>query len=181
MMSNSNDETLQNIKQNFPSKERFADKAGPSNASQITTTPFTPETDTANVTNTPSTDDIQTDYSNFALSKIFNHSLVTRLTSKKAILKESFDCSKTDNDKKGAPILALTYMPKGKICQKRLCLCRRQNSDSQLNQERLKGSNSSDTPWEMLYDRYGYKCMMAMHVPRSVIKYGQVQPLCKDR
>ena len=72
MMSNSNDETLHNIKQTTPSKVRFADEAGPPNVSQNTTTTSTPGADTTKLTVTPQPDYLYTNSFNFALSKIFS-------------------------------------------------------------------------------------------------------------
>ena len=99
-ISHSDEETLSHIKQTKPSKFRFADEAGPSNAPPNTTIPSTPETDTTNVTNTPSSDDIYTDTFNFALSKIFSRTLMAGLTRTNAILKEVRNCINTNNEKR---------------------------------------------------------------------------------
>ena len=65
-MSNSDDETLMQVKQSTPSKVRFADEANPSTARAEPATPSTPNTDTTTVTS-PSNDDLYTDAFNFAL------------------------------------------------------------------------------------------------------------------
>ena len=59
MMSNSDDETLMQVKQSTPSNVRFADDAGPSTAPSVPATTSTPNTDTTTVTS-PSTDDLYT-------------------------------------------------------------------------------------------------------------------------
>ena len=81
MISNSDDETLMQVKHSTPSKVRYADKAGPSTAPTVQATPSTPNTDTTTVTS-PSTDDLYTDAFNFALSKILSSTLMASLTSK---------------------------------------------------------------------------------------------------
>ena len=65
MMSNSEDETLMQVKQSTPSKVRLADEAGPSTARAEPATPSTPNTDTTLVTS-PSNDDLYTEAFNFA-------------------------------------------------------------------------------------------------------------------
>ena len=97
MMSNSQDETLMQVKLSTPSKVRFADEAGPSVAPAVPATPSTPNRDTTTVTST-STDDLYTDALNFALSKIFSSTLMASLTSKDAILKEIRDGVLTENE-----------------------------------------------------------------------------------
>ena len=97
MMSNSDDETLMQVKQSTPSKVRFADDADPSTAPAVPATPSTLNTDTTAVTS-PSTDDQYTDAFNFALSKIFSSTLMASLTSKDAILKEIRDCVLAENE-----------------------------------------------------------------------------------
>ena len=97
MMSNSDDETLMQVKQSTPSKVRFADKAGPSTAPAVQATPSTPYTDTKTVTS-PSTDDLYTDAFNFALSKTFSSTLMASLTTTDAIFKEIRDCIMTENE-----------------------------------------------------------------------------------
>ena len=97
MMSNSDEETLMQVKHSTPSKVRFADEAGPSTAPAVPATPSTPNTDTTTVTS-PSTDDLYTEVFNFALSKIFSSILIASLTSKDAILKEIRDCVLTENE-----------------------------------------------------------------------------------
>ena len=89
--------SLSQIKQTTTSRIRFADGAGLSNVPPNTTTPSTPEMDSTNVTNTPSSDNLYTDTFNFALSKIFSQTLMSSLTSKDAILKEVRDCIITVN------------------------------------------------------------------------------------
>ena len=55
--SNSDDETLMQVKQPKPSRVQFADEAGPSSAQAVPATPITPTTDTTTVTS-PSVDDL---------------------------------------------------------------------------------------------------------------------------
>ena len=89
MMSNSDDETLMQVKHSTTSTVRFADEAGPSTA-PAQATPSTPNTDTTTVTS-PSTDGLYAYAFNFALSKMFSISLMASLTSKDAIPKEIKD------------------------------------------------------------------------------------------
>ena len=95
--SNSDEETLLQIKQSTPSKVRFANEAGPSTAPAVSATPVTPNTDTTTVTS-PSVDDLYLDTFNFALSKIFSSTLIASLTTKDAILKEIQDCILTEDE-----------------------------------------------------------------------------------
>ena len=95
--SNSDEETLLQIKQSTPSKVRFADEAGPSTAPAVPATPVTPNTDTTTVTS-PSVDDLYLDTFNFALSKIFSSTLMASLNTNDAILKEIRDCILTENE-----------------------------------------------------------------------------------
>ena len=95
--SNSDEETLLQIKQSTPSKVRFADEAGPSTAPAVPATPVTPNTDPTTVTS-PSVDDLYLDTFNFALSKIFSSTLMASLTTKDAILKDIRDCILTENE-----------------------------------------------------------------------------------
>ena len=95
--SNSDAETLLQIKQSTPSKVRFADKAGPSTAPAAPSTPVTPNRDTTTVTS-PSVDNLYLDTFNFAISKIFSSTLMTCFTTKDAILKEIRDCILTENE-----------------------------------------------------------------------------------
>ena len=95
--SNSDEETLLQIKQSTPSKVRFADEAGQSTAPVVSATPVTPNTDTTTVTS-PSVDDLYLDTFNFALSKILSSTLMASLTTKDAILKEIQDCILTENE-----------------------------------------------------------------------------------
>ena len=97
MMSNSDEETLMQVKQSTPSKVRFFDEAGPSTAPAEQATPSTPKTDTTTVTST-STNDLYTDAFIFALSKIFSSTLMASLTTKDAILKEIRDCVSTGTE-----------------------------------------------------------------------------------
>ena len=97
MISNSDDETLMQVKQSTSSKVRFADEAGPSTAPTVPATPSTPNTDITTITS-PSTDDLYTDDFNFVLSKIFSSTLMASLTSKDAILKEIEDCLLTESE-----------------------------------------------------------------------------------
>ena len=95
--SNSDNETLMQVKQSTPSRVRFADEAKPSSAQAVPATPITPTTDTIAVT-TPSVDDLYLNSFNLALSKIFSSSLMASLTTKDAILKEIRDCILTKNE-----------------------------------------------------------------------------------
>ena len=95
--SNSDDETLMQLKQSTPSRVRFANEAVPSSAQAVPATPITPTTDTTTVTS-PSVDDLYLDSFNFALSKIFSSSLMASLTTKDAILEEIRDCILTKNE-----------------------------------------------------------------------------------
>ena len=97
MMSQSNSETLMQVKQSTLSRVRFADEAGPSSAQVVPATPITPTTDTTTVTS-PSVDDLYLNSFNFTLSKIFSRSLMVSLTTKDAILKEIRDCILTENE-----------------------------------------------------------------------------------
>ena len=97
MMSNSDEETLMQVKQSKLSKVGFADNAGPSTAPAVQATPSTPNTDITTV-KPPSTNDLYTDAFNFALSKIFSSKLMASLTTKDAILKEVRDCILTENE-----------------------------------------------------------------------------------
>ena len=97
MMSNSDDETLMQVKQSTPSTVRFADEAGPATAPAVQATPSTPNTDTTTVTS-PFTDDLYTGTFNFALSKIFSSTLIASPTTKDAILKEIRDRILTENE-----------------------------------------------------------------------------------
>ena len=97
MMSQSDEETLVQIRHSTPSKVRFADEAGSSTAPSVPAKPSTPNTDTMTVTS-PSTDDLYTNAFNFALSKIFSSTLMASLISKDAILKEFCNCILTDNE-----------------------------------------------------------------------------------
>ena len=100
MMSNSDEETLMQVKESTPSKVRSADEAGPSTAPAEQATPSTPKTDARTVTSTTSTstNDLNTDAFIFALSKIFSSTLMASLTTKDAILKEIRDCVSTGNE-----------------------------------------------------------------------------------
>ena len=96
-MSNSDEETLMQVKQLTPSIVRFADEAGPSTAPAVQAAPSTRNTDTTTVTS-PSTDDLYTDAFNFALFKKFTSTLMASLTTKDAILKEIRDSILTENE-----------------------------------------------------------------------------------
>ena len=96
-MSNSDDETLMQVKHSTPSEVRFADEAGPTTTPAVQATPSPPKTDTTTV-RLPSTDYHYTDAFNFALSKIFSSTLMANPTSKDAILKEIRDCILTENE-----------------------------------------------------------------------------------
>ena len=95
--SNSDEETLMQVKQSTPSRVRFADEAGSLTAQVVPATPITPNTDTTTITS-PSVDDPYLDSFNFALSKIFSSTLMASLTTKDAILREIRDCILTKNE-----------------------------------------------------------------------------------
>ena len=122
MMSNSDEETLMQVKQSTPSKVRFADEAGPSTATALQATPSTPNTDTTTVTS-PSTDDLYTDAFNFALSKTFSSTLMASLTTKDAILKEIRDCILTENEDRCKQISPYIYSFWKDLHVKNGCLC----------------------------------------------------------
>ena len=69
-MSNSDEETLMQLKHSTPSKVRFADEAGPSTALLVPATLSTPNPDTTTVTS-PSTDDLYTNAINFDCQRYF--------------------------------------------------------------------------------------------------------------
>ena len=106
--SNSDNETLMQVKQSTPSRVRFADDAGPSSAQAVPATTITPTTDMTTVTS-PSVDDLYLDSFNFALSKIFSSSLMASLTTKDAILKEIRDCILTENEDRCKQISPYIY------------------------------------------------------------------------
>ena len=120
MMSNSDDETLMQVKQSTPSKVRFADEACPSTAPAVQATPSTPNTDTTTVTS-PSTDDLYTDAFNFA--KIFSSTLMASLTTKDAILKEIRDCILTENEVRCKQILPYIHTFWKDMHVKNGCVC----------------------------------------------------------
>ena len=97
MLSQSNEETLLQIKQATPSKVCFADEAGRSTTQSAPATPAIPGTDTTTET-TLSSDNLCTDVFNFALSKIVSSTLMASLTSKNAIPKEVRDCVMTEDE-----------------------------------------------------------------------------------
>ena len=108
MMSNSDEETLMQVKQSTPSKVRFANQAGPSTSPAVQATTSTPNTDTTTVTE-PSTDDLYTEAFNFKLCKIFSSTLMASLTTKDAILKEIRDCILTVNEDRCKQISPYIY------------------------------------------------------------------------
>ena len=97
LQSNSDEETLMQVKQSKTSRVRFTDEAGPSSAQAVPATPITPTTDTTTVTS-PEVDDLYLDSFNFPLSKMFSSSLMASLTTKDPILKEIRDCILTENE-----------------------------------------------------------------------------------
>ena len=119
MMSNSDDETLMQVKQSTPSKVRFADAAVPSKARAVSATPSTPNTDTNTVTS-PSTDDFYTDAFNFALSEIFSSTL---MTSKDAILKEIRVCILKENEDRFRQISPYIHSLRKDLHDKNGCVC----------------------------------------------------------
>ena len=122
MMSNSDEETLMQVKQSTPSKVRFANEAGPSTAPAVQATPCTPNTDTTTVT-TPSTDYLYTDAFNFALSKMFSSTLMASLTTKDAILKEIRDCILTEYEDQSKQISPYLYSFCKDLHVKNGCVC----------------------------------------------------------
>ena len=120
--SNSDEETLLQIKQSTPSKVRFADETGPSTAAVISATPVTPNTDTTTVTS-PSVDDLYLDIFNFALSKIFSSTLMASLIIKDAILKEIRDCILTENEDRFKQISPYIHSFWKELLVKNGCVC----------------------------------------------------------
>ena len=120
--SNSDEETLMQVKQSTPSKVRFADEAGPSTAPAVPATPITPNTETTTVTS-PSLDDFYLDSFNFALSKIFSSTLMASLTTKDAILKEVRDCILTENEDRSKQISPYIHLFWKDLHVKNGCVC----------------------------------------------------------
>ena len=144
--SNSDEETLLQIKQSTPYKVRFADEAGPSTAPAVPATPVTLNTDTTTVTS-PSVGDLYLDIYNFALSKIFSSTLMASLTSKNAILKEIRDCILTESEDRCTKNIAVhTLTLERPSCQEWMCLHRRQDSSPSCNQRCLRRSHTCHSP-----------------------------------
>ena len=122
MMSNSDDETLRQVKHSTPSNVRFEDEAGPSTAPAVQATPSSPNTDTTTVTSPP-TDDLYTDAINFVLSKIFSSTLMASLTTKDAILNEIRDCILTENEDRCKQISPYIHTFWKDMNVKNECLC----------------------------------------------------------
>ena len=122
MISNSDDETLIQVKHSTPSKVRFAEEAGPSTAPAVPATPSTPNTDTTTVTS-PSTDNLYTDAFIFSFSKIFLSTLMASLTSKDAILKEIRDCVLTENEERCRQISPYIHSFWKDLHVKNECVC----------------------------------------------------------
>ena len=120
--SNSDEETLLQIKQSTPSKVRFADEAGPSTAPAVPATPVTANTDTTTVTS-PSVDDLYLDTFNFALSKIFSSTLMASLATKDAILKEIRSCILTENEDRCKQISPYIHSFWKDLLVKNGCVC----------------------------------------------------------
>ena len=177
-MSNSDAETLMQVKHSTPSKVRFPDKAGPSTAPAVRATTSTPNTNTTTVTS-PSTDDLYTDAFNFALPKIFSSTLMASLNTKDAILKEIRDCILTENEDRCNN--RRTYFLEEHACQEWMCVNLRQDSCTKLDQRSLRGGNSRNTPRQLGNDRYGDTCMVAIHASVHNIKNSKVQSLCQNR
>ena len=121
-MSQSDEETLLQIKQSTPYKVRFADEAGPSTAPSVPATPSTPDTETTKVTS-PSTDELYTDAFNFALAKIFLSTLMASLPSRYAILQEVGDCVLTDNEDRCGQISPYRHSFGKDLHVKNGCVC----------------------------------------------------------
>ena len=165
MMSNSDEETLMQVKHSTPSKVRFADEAGPSTAPSVQATPSTPNTDTTTVTS-PSTDGLYTDAFNFALSKIFFSTLIASLTSKDAILKEIRDCVLTENEDRCRQISPYIHSFWKDLHVKIGCVCL---------DDRIAISNSiKDAYVELWDDGHGNTCMVAVHASRHPPKNGKM-------
>ena len=120
--SNSDDETLMQVKQSTPSRVRIADEAGPSSAQVVTATPNTPTTDTTTVTS-PSVDDLYWESFNFALSKSFSSSLMSSFTTKDAILKEIRDCILTEDEDRCKQISPYIHSFRKDLHVKNGCVC----------------------------------------------------------
>ena len=120
--SNSDEETLMQVKQLTPSKVRFADEEGPSTAPAVPATSVIPNKDTTTVTS-PSVDDLYLDSFNFALSKIFSSTLLASLTNKDASLKEKRDCILTENEDRCKQISPYIHSFLKNLHVKNGCVC----------------------------------------------------------
>ena len=182
MMSNSDDETLMQVKHSTPSKVRFADEAGPSTAPAVQATPSIPNTDTTTVTS-PSTDDLYTDAFSFALYKVFSSTLMANLTTKDAILKEIRDCILTENEDRFNSISPYIHTFWKDMHVKNGCVC----IDDRIAipnsiKEAYVGAIHATHPGRQLgNDRHGDTCMVAIHASGHNIKNSKVQSLCQNR
>ena len=123
MMSQSNEETLSQIKQATPSKIRFTDEAGPSADPSAPVTSSTLGTDTTTVT-TPSSDELYTDAFNFSLSKNFSSTVMAHsLTSKDAKPKEVRDYVMTENEDRCRQISPFIHSFLKDLHVKNGCVC----------------------------------------------------------
>ena len=181
--SNSDEETLIEIKQSTPSRVRFADEAGPSSAQAVPATPITPTTDTTTVTS-PSVDDLYLDSFNFALSKIFSSSLMDSLTTKDAILKEIRDCILTENEDRCKQILPYIHSFWKDLHVKNGCVSIDERialphaiKDASMHPRRRHPCNSS---WNMGDGRYGNSRVVAIYAQGHNYKDRKMQPLCQN-
>ena len=163
-MSNSDEETLMQLKHSTFLKVRFFDEAGPSTAPSVQETPSTPNTATTTVTS-PSTD-LYTDALNFTLLKIFSITLMASLTSKYAILKEIRDCVLTDNEHRCRQISSHIHSFWKDLHVKNGCVC---IDDSIAIPKSIKDANVEAihaTPSELRHDGHGNTCMVAVQASR---------------
>ena len=164
MMSNSDNETLMQVKHSTPSKVRFADEAGPSTAPAVPATPSTPNRDTTTV-NSPSTDVLYTDAFNFALSKIFSSTLMASLNSKDAILREIRDWVLTETEDRCKQIYPYIHSFWKYLHVKNGCvgIDDRIAIPNSIKDAYVEAGNSRSTPRKLGNDRYGDACMVAIH------------------
>ena len=122
MMSNSNDETLHNIKQSTPFKIKYLDKNGPSNEPQNTAKHSTPGSDATLVTNTSFTDN---SYTNSLFQK-FSPAHRWPAWNPKMQIWRKYEIASTRIIKTDADVSAKTYTAKARTYMlKRVCLPRR--------------------------------------------------------
>ena len=178
--SNSDEETLLQIKQSTPFKVRFADEAGPLSAPVVSATPVTPITDTTTVPS-PSVDDLYLDTFNFALSKIFSSTLTASLTTKDAILKEIRDCISTEHEDRCKQISPYIHPFWKDLQVKNGCVCvdDRIALPHAIKDAYVEAIHATH-PGTWGDARYGNSRMVAVHAQGHNRKDGKVQSLCKN-